>query len=196
MAVLDRVDPSKNMGIGPLGNPGTILKRKFRYTFSVNYCRGTKTVGEAFVKTAARPNLEIEDTEINFLNAKSWISGKASWQTITVTYLDVAGPQSANLLSWLASVYNFTENGVPFQQGSARQDYEGIGVLRMYDGCGGLLETWTYSNVWPTGVNFGDVDYSSSDIAEIELTLRYSNVTYVSNCGGVVAPCSCTPCGS
>jgi hypothetical protein len=184
-----------NMGIGAVGLPGTIYKRKFRWTFQVDFC-GNEGIPANFVKVAARPNLAIEETEINFLNSKTWISGKAAWETITVTYLDVAGDQSAKILSWLASVYNFA---VPvrtpnYSQGAALQDYEGTATLTMYDGCGETLEEWRLQHVWPTAVNFGELDYSSSDIAEIELTLRYSDVQYRSSCAGQIAPCSCTRC--
>lgn len=38
------------------------------------------------VKVEARPTLEIEETEINFLNSKTWIPGKAHWTDITFTF--------------------------------------------------------------------------------------------------------------
>jgi hypothetical protein len=145
------------------------------------------------VKVAARPNLEIEETEINFLNAKTWIPGKASWQTMSVTYLDVATADAAPLYTWLASVYNFT-NPITLSQGSRRSDYTATAILRMFDGCGQLIDTWIMKDVWPTGIDFGDVDYASSDICEIALTLRYSNVQYASSCPVfAINPC-CTPC--
>lgn len=184
--------PRDNMGIGSVGLPSTIFKRKFRWTFEVLFCGSS--IPADFVKIAGRPNFSVEETEINFLNSKTWIAGKASWETITVTYLDVAGDQSAKILSWIASVYDFTGLNPSYTQGSARADYEGIGVLTMYDGCGQEIETWRLEHLWPTSVNFGDVDYSSSDISEIELTLRYSDVKYQSNCAGSIGPCQCSIC--
>lgn len=185
---------NQNMGIGQLGFNNLIFKRKFRFTFALQNICGSQSVPPYYVKVASRPNLEIEETEINFLNAKTWIPGKASWQTMTVTYLDVATADQAPLFSWLASVYNFT-NPVTLQMGSARSDYTATAILNMYDGCGQLLETWQMTDVWPTGINFGEVDYSSSDICEIELTLRYSNVTYTPVCPHFAIQSCCTPCG-
>jgi hypothetical protein len=182
------------MGIGQLGFKNLVFKRKFRFTFELFDICGSQSVPKHFVKVAARPNLSVEETEINFLNAKTWIPGKASWETITVTYIDVATTEIAPLFNWLASVYNFT-NPITLEMGSQRQDYTATAVLKMWDGCGQLLETWTMSSVWPTAINFGDTDYASSDEATIELTLRYSEVQYVPVCNPfTIKPC-CSPCG-
>jgi len=183
-----------DMGLGKLGNSNLIIKRKFRWTFQVfGVCGGD--IPESFVKVASRPNLTVEDTEINFLNAKTWIPGKASWETITVTYYDVASLENQNLWNWLASVYNFTDP-VRLQQASQRRDYAGIGSLTMYDGCGQPLEVWTLNDLWPSAINFGDLDYSSSEESTIELTLRFSNVFYKSLCPNFTPRSCCTPCGT
>ena len=182
-----------NMGIGPLGFKNLIFKRKFRFTFELEDICGAQKVQRSYVKVAARPNLEVEEVEVNFLNAKTWIPGKASWQTMTVTYIDVATLEVAPLFNWLASVYNFT-NPVTLEMGSQRSDYTATAILKLWDGCGNLMETWTMKDVWPTGINFGELDYSSSEECTIELTMRYSDVRYVPECKGfAINPC-CTGC--
>lgn len=184
-------DKVGTMGIGALGDQNTLLKRKFRFLFGIEFCN-KQQVSPSFVKMASRPDITIEDTELNFLNETTWISGKAKWETITVTYYDVAGAQNSGLFSWLASVYDFTS---PCRSmGSKPKDYQGNGFIVMLDGCGGPLEKWTLGNLWPTSIKFGELDYGSSDVAEVELTLRYSNVTYTSYCGGTIAPCPCSGC--
>lgn len=184
----------KPMGIGALGNANLILKRKFRWTFGVERL-GKKSISPSFVKIASRPNLSIEETEINYLNAKTWIPGKASWETITVTYYDVATIENKPLFDWLASVYDFTDD-IGLFQGSSRRDYAATGILTMYDGCGYELERWTLSDMWPQSINFGELDYSSSEEATIELTLRYSNVKYQSLCPAYIPEKSCGGCNA
>jgi len=183
------------MGIGALGGSRLIFKRKFRWTFRVDEICGTKSVEEHFVKLAARPNLSIEETEINFLNAKTWIPGKASWETITVTYYDVATLQGGNqyLWDWLASVYDFTQP-IELPMGSSRSEYAGRGTLFLYDGCGTALEKWVLNDMWPQAVNFGELDYSSSEEVNIELTLRYSGVDYKMICPDYTPQSCCKGC--
>jgi len=183
------------MGIGRLGFDNVIFKRKFRWTFEIrDICEG-QTVPSHYVKLAARPNLSIEETEINHLNAKAWIPGKAAWETINVTYYDVATVDAKPLFDWLASVYDFTDS-VNLRQASKRADYAGTGILMLYDGCGQELETWTLGDLVPTAINFGELDYSSSEECTIELTLRYSDVEYETHCPAFeIDPC-CSPCNS
>jgi len=183
------------MGIGMLGFKNLVFKRKFRFTFELFDICGGQSVPKHYVKVASRPNLDIEETEINFLNAKTWIPGKAAWQTMTVTYIDVATADVAPMFNWLASVYDFTDP-VNLHMGSQRADYTATAVLKMLDGCGGLIETWTLKDVWPQAINFGDVDYASSDECTIELTLRYSEVKYEPQCPAFGIESCCTPCGS
>lgn len=184
------------MGMGLIGNANMTFKRKFRWTFSVSgFCGNVRnTIPEYFVKVASRPNFEIEESEINHLNAKMWLPGKATWQTMEVTYYDVADSNMQSLWSWLATMYNFTD---PIKLNQAeKRDWDATGTLNMFDGCGTLLESWTLSHMFPTNVNFGDLDYQSSDPAEISLTLRYSDVLYRSYCPAFTPESCCTPCGT
>lgn len=199
----------QKMGIGLLGNAKIIFKRKFRWTFEIKGICGGKTIPPNFVKLASRPNLSIEETEINYLNAKTFIPGKGTWEPITVTYYDVAATiggdgvsDPINILNWIVSVYGFynrQEDPDRLYMGPFREAYAGTAILVMYDGSGEPLEEWTLGDVWPTSVNFGDLDFASSDTADIELTLRYSQVQYKRLCpGGQLEPCErrCTPGGA
>jgi len=64
----------------------------------------------------------------------------------------------------------------------------------MYDGCGEPIEIWTLSDAWPKAINFGDLDYSSSDTSDIEITLRYGQVAYDNKCGQQPHACCETRC--
>ena len=189
------------MGLGKLGDPSIIIKRKFRYTLEIEQGESSSCqwyIPPHFVKLAARPQLEIDETELNFLNAVTWVPGKGRWQPLTVTYIDVstAGVENASmdgLYKWLTTVYNFMDNRESFLLRQAeKRDWIGTATLRMFDGCGTPLETWILKSVWPQSINFGDLDYGDSEVATIELTLRYSDVIYERHCGlpGVESCCS------
>lgn len=195
------IDEPKNidMGLGQIGQSGIVFKRKFRWTFEIErFCNGQSLhVPSHFVKLASRPNVSIDETEINFRNGKMWIPGKGTWETITVTYYDVGGTDAGNglinLYSWLASVYDFTHPNSLFQ-GSKKSDYSGKGILILYDGCGDPIEQWVLDHMWPQSINFGDLDYSASEEVNVELTLRYSSVQYQSFCPKTNIKGCCSPC--
>lgn len=193
-----------DMGLDVLGGDNIVFKRKYRWTLQLKTNCNNGVIPPYFVKVASRPNLSIDETEINFLNSKMWIPGKASWETITVTLYDLAGSAATQgntaLYSWLATNYNFTGQSVPYSQASKRgqaggggQGYACTAFLDLYDGCGTNMESWQLDNVWPQSVNFGELDYSSSDEVNIELTLRYSEVKYTPHCGGSISVC-CAGC--
>jgi len=100
----------------------------------------------------------------------------------------------------MSTVYNFNDKAGNVTMSSVKgsgygnDGYAGMGVLIMYDGCGKPMETWKLEHVWPTSINFGDLDYSSSEESNIELTLRYSTATYSNQCGTPVETCACKGC--
>jgi hypothetical protein len=205
------MDKTYNMGIGPLGTlPGLTLKRKFRWIFGVKeICIGGSKTGEipeSFVKTASRPNITFDEQEIHFLHGKMFIPGKATFETVTVTYYDVTldgGDPLMPLYTWISSVYDFMspDGGIvnPRMGKNAFGDkgYGGTGLLTMLDGTGKALETWTMFDCWPQAVNFGELDYSSAEEATIELTLRYQFAKWQGFCNpAAIAPCFDGGCGS
>ena len=178
-----------DMGLGNLGTGDTVFKRKFRWTLEfLAVCNiPGNNIDASYVKAAKRPNLTIEQTEINYLNGKMWIPGKGTPDELTVTYFDVASKDGATtisrLFSWLATVYNFTDSK-RLTQSSAQNKPGGYnakaGILRMLDGCGGVIDGFVYVNPWPTAINFGELAYTDNDECTIDLTCRYSNFEYFS----------------
>ena len=170
------------MGIGELGKPDVILKRKFRWMFSMETPVGI--VPPWWCKVGARPQLDIEELEVNFLNQATWYPGKARWQPLTITFIDNNKTGEGGLQAlWdlIASVYDF-QDGINYFQ-TEKAGWNSNGILTMLDGCGTIMETWTLGSLWPQSINWGDLDYSVSDEATIDVTFRFSEVKHESDCG-------------
>jgi hypothetical protein len=182
------------MGIGNVGAKGTILKRKFRFTLGITWGAGGNTIPTSYVKVAARPKLSFDSTEINFLNATTWIPGKAKWEPISITYIDVTAATMGPLLNWIATLYNF-QDSTDLPMGD-KTDWFGTAIITSYDGCGNILETWTLGSCFPESVDFGDLAYADSEESTIELQLRYSEVSQAGSCGNPTATNEgCIGCG-
>jgi hypothetical protein len=114
--------------------------------------------------------------------------GLGEWFADDVTVKD--DPTIGNLLKWVNRVYNFSnvvgQEITATQRSYATQSdgsgYAGTGLLTLLDGCGYALEQWQLISCWPKSINFGDLDYSSSDECNIELSLRYSYAIYRNLC--------------
>ena len=174
------------MGLGKLGYNSSVFKRKFRWTMEFQgVCYTNLNIPPSYVKSGNRPSITIEEQEINYLNGKMWIPGKATLEAAEFTYYDVASSDAAvaiaPLFTWLSTVYDFT-NAATLKQSSIMGATNGYtarrGVLTMYDGCGEAIDQFTYLDPWPTNINFGDLDYSSNEECTIVLSIRYRNFEY------------------
>lgn len=198
----NRSGSGRDMGLGQLASGNVVFKRKYRWTLELDLHCDAQYIPSYYVKTANRPQLDIEETEINFLHGKFWIPGKGTWNALTITFYDVSDRQNANngLFAWLATTYNFTDpvglhqstlRGPDFDQLSG--GYGCDGKLELYDGCGVALERWYLLGMWPQSINFGELDYTSSDECTIEVTTRYDSARYEPLCGGTFDIC-CAGC--
>lgn len=140
-------------------------KRKFRWILEID------GIESYIMKTAARPQSTFEETMIDYINAKRWIAGKQSWNPITVTIHDPIMPSGAQMvMDWMRLNY---EN-LTGRMGYASVYKKDI-TLKMLDPQGAVVEHWDLKGAWCQDINWGDLDYATSDNAEISMTIRYDN---------------------
>lgn len=156
---------SMDMGKQFTSNP----KRKFRWTIEVEGAEGLTW----YAKTFARPSLTIEETELNFRHEKMWIAGKPSWESVSLVVLDVQEDDA--IYNWIHDVYQFSEGGKTM--GFDADGYKKVVTLKMLDAKGSPVETWKLENAWPSTANWGDLDYSASDTADVECTIRFDRAS-------------------
>ena len=164
--------------------------RKFRWALEITGGKGGNV--EHYIKTFSRPSIDFDETELNFRHEKMWIAGKATWGDISMTVLDVE--EEGPMYKWIIDVYKLAGTagaaggGLPEDAFTMGRDagtgkYKRNLKLFMLDGKGKTIEEWSLLNAWPRSSNFGDLDYSSSDTADIEVTLRFDRAVLVSKAG-------------
>ena len=127
--------------------PEPYRKKRFDWELSIDK-------NEAFkVKVNNRPNLKVEETEINFLNGKMWIPGKASWESISVEV-------EKDYLKNISSVINGTFKSVD---------------LTLKDMTGVALETWTLNDFTLNSLQY------DKDTEKFYVTLKYVGAMYKSH---------------
>lgn len=158
------------MGLGALAGKSLCFKRKFRWKFAID-----NVLSDAYVKVANRPTLTVTPAEVHYLNQMMEVPGKGKWSNLTVTYYDVEDTGfEQQLRAYISSTFPINSGSVDNMcQGDKLSTYAKTGILQMLDGCGAVIETWTLHNIWPISVNWGDLDYSSSDVATIEITFSF-----------------------
>jgi hypothetical protein len=139
--------------------------RKNRFLFRFPSDLG---IQEWWVSTGGRPNIEQDVTEIPFINTSTYVVGRYKWQTIQVTLRDPIGPSASQaVMEWL----RLHSESVTGRQGYAAGYMRDI-ELEMLDPTGVSVSKWILKNCLIKTVNFGELDYNSSDLATIQITLQ------------------------
>lgn len=142
-------------------------KRKFRWIIAINGI-------DAFTaKTASRPQLTFDETVIDYVNQKRYLSGKGTWAPISLTLYDPIIPSAAQkVMEWVR---------LDWENLTGRMGYAAFYKktinLKMLDPVGAVVEDWQMDGTWIQDANFNDLDYATSDAVEISLTLRFDQAT-------------------
>jgi len=143
-----------------------IFKRKFRWTISgqLNDCVLTET----FCKVSTRPSLVNKDEE----KKEDWIPGKQKEDSISVTLYDPTNDKVEEIGVIFREFYD-DENKETFE---LKEGVFGTFELKLYDGCGTIMETWTLNDAVMSALNFGD--FNGNDF-NIEITIKYHWQTWL-----------------
>jgi len=147
-------------------------KKKNRFIFRFPTELG---IQEWFVASGARPSIAQAEVEIPFLNTSTWVVGRFTWNSMDVNFRDPIGPFAAQaLMEWI----RLHSESVTGRQGYAA-GYKKDVQLELLDPTGVVIEKWILVNTMLTNVNFNNLDYSSSDLADITATLRFDRAIHV-----------------
>lgn len=125
-------------------------------------------INEWFVESAARPHIQINATEIPFLNTSTYVAGRFNWQTINVTFRDPIGPSAAQaMMEWVRLCAESVTGRMGYAAGY-KKDVD----LEMLDPTGVVVEKWILYGTFLTDVNFNQLNYSQDGLATISTTLR------------------------
>ena len=125
-------------------------------------------INEWFVITASRPKIAIGEVEIPFLNTSTWVAGRFTWQELPVTFRDPIGPSAAQALMEWVRLHAESVTGRMGYAAGYKKDIE----LEMLDPTGVVVEKWILQGTFLTNVDFGSLEYSDDEIADISATLR------------------------
>ena len=126
------------------------------------------------VRSTSLPNTEIEQIEVPWQGNQLKLASTETVPDFTVTFnTDEAARVRREFLDWQRSIHNIESNvhGAP-------DDYMGTIELQLLGQTGGSIMTYTLHYAWPKTVGEVDLDYSSKDIAQFDVTLAYQYHTY------------------
>lgn len=153
------------------------LKYRFRATFENFGVSTPRTELTKQVIDITRPSVTFEEMEVPVYNSRVYLVGKHAWDPVTVNLRDdVNGGVTKLVGEQLQKQFDFMEQA----SASSGIDYKFITRFEILDGGNGastpsVLETWELYGCFVQNVNYGDLNYSSSEPATVTLSLRFDN---------------------
>lgn len=123
---------------------------------------------EWWVASASAPAIEIGNTEIPFLNTSTYVAGRYKWNTMSITLRQAIGPSSMQALMEWVRLHAESVTGRMGYAVAYKRDIQ----LEMLDPVGVSVSLWILKSCQITDAKFGDLDYSSDDLATIEMTVQ------------------------
>ena len=113
-------------------------KLKNRYVMSID------GILAYMIKTANRPSISFEEVELNHLNVKRFVKGKATWETVEFTLYDPVVPSAAQaVMEWV----RLSHESVTGRDGYS-DFYKKDVNIKVLGPVGDVVEQWTLKGAW------------------------------------------------
>lgn len=161
-------------------DPGLQPKRAYRFLLSIP--GEDNALDDFMIKKVTKPNYELSESEHKFLNHSFFYPGKLVWQPVSFTITDAINPNASARLYQMLVEAGYRAPIGPIQTGdqtaqtvSKLNSVTALGkvLIKQIDADGNNIEEWELKNPWIKSVKFGELDYDSDDLLNIEVELRY-----------------------
>lgn len=129
--------------------------------------------------TVTRPQIEFEEVALHRYNSTAYVAGKHTWSPMNLTVEDdITGLASKVIKAQLETQQRLVGvdlDGRWLNTAATGSDYKFGVKLEQLDGDEGVVETWILEGVMVQAADFGDLDYSASEAATIQVTLRFDH---------------------
>ena len=164
-----------------------LLMPKLQFRFRVNLFNfgtsGNELELTRQVIDIDRPQVQFDEIEVPVYNSRVYLAGKHAWQPISLNVRD----DQSNQVARLVAEQNQKQLDF-FEQSSARagEDYKFRMSIEMLDGANGssvplVIESFDLVGCYLTQTNYNNVNYGSSEVVQIALSIRYDNAVQTRN---------------
>lgn len=172
------------MGMGPL-YVAPSFRRKFRWQFRI--LSGDLEIIEFVCKSVTLPRISFEEHEAKHQIETIHFAGRPTWEPIELVLIDMVTdttPSSTlgRIRDWVKVFYDSGREG----NSTARENIQSWNYAEFKKNCelvyldqrANPTGVWLFEGAYPSSIDLGGLDYSSSEVGEISLTLRYDRARY------------------
>lgn len=155
-------------------------KRGFRFRVTFDTLANLQGVAW-YAKKATKPSISFSEASHNYLNHTYYWPARTEWNEVDITFVDPVEPDLCDGFTTLIEAVGYTIpragsfDNSDFASVSKAASVANLGNIRIeqIDEDGMSLEEWTLNNGWVKELTFGDLDYSSDELTEVSMKIRY-----------------------
>jgi hypothetical protein len=154
-------------------------KRNFRFLVQITGIDDPEKDTLWWAKTMKLPSVSFGEVEHNFLDNKYYYPGRATWDEVNMTLVDPVSPDATAIMHKLimGQGYNVKSNlndrnTISKKKSSGINGVQSV-IIQVLDDEGTNIETWTLKNAFIKSISYSDLDYSSDELRQIDVSLRY-----------------------
>ena len=121
------------------------------------------------IKSLNRPQITFNNIVLDHINVKRYLKVKGAWEPLDIVLYDPIVPSGAQAVMEWVRLHKESEPGRDGYSDFYKKDV----TFNVLGPVGDKVEEWTLKGAMIQSANFGDLDYATSEPAEITLTLRY-----------------------
>ena len=150
-------------------DPSEIMFTPFEPKVKNRFIMYIEGIPAYLIRAANRPQIQFEEIALDHINTKRYVKGKGTWDTLEVTLYDPIVPSGAQAVMEWVRLHKESVTGRDGYSDFYKKDV----TFNVLGPVGDKVEEWTLKGAMIQSANFGDMDWSVSEPAEITLTLRY-----------------------
>jgi len=152
-------------------------KRAYRWLMYLN------DVPTYVVKVAKKPSFSVTSVPHQFVAHTFHYPGRITWDPVELTLVDPVSPDASAILAAKLQQAGYR---LPTDQKTAEASFSkaaSVGALgtpriTQIDAAGTPIDEWSLKNAWIERIDFGQLDYTSEEMVNMTMTLRYDYAEY------------------
>jgi hypothetical protein len=173
--------------------PGMEPKRGYRWIMDLAL-NGVNQLQSFLIKRTSRPSWTLTESSHVFLNHTFYYPGRVQYNELSVQVVDSVDPNAARVLMNLLAQAGYIppdraeDNWQTVSKGGWNV-LMGNPVIKQLDENGDVMEEWSFYNTWIKSCTLGDLDYTSDEMLNVDMVLRYDYFKM----GGGTSPAGASP---
>jgi len=159
-----------------IGMKQPVQKHRFRVLLSQFGAGGNSSNSVTLeTNTVGLPNINFEEQVVHGYNSRAYYAGKYEWQPIELVVRDIT--DSSVLRSFAEQQQKQFDHFNQVGERAAGSYKFSMNIQTMDGTVDGVTSEWFVEGCFIQALNFGDMDYTSSEARIITSTIRFDNAT-------------------